>query len=55
MGESSRRISPYMFWGTTQLGFANYWQVVHGVTPILASARLLPEGEAVVLWMNTSW
>jgi len=39
-------VSPYMFWGTTQLGFANYWQSVHGATPILASARLLPEGIA---------
>jgi hypothetical protein len=35
-----------MFWGTTQLGLSNYWQVVHGLTPILVSARLLPEGIA---------
>ncbi len=37
---------PYMFWGTTQFGFANYWQITYGFTPILVGARLLPEGIA---------
>ncbi len=42
-------LSPRQFWGPTQFGMSNYWQVVDTVTPLLVSARLLPQGVAALV------
>ncbi|TYJ54109.1 hypothetical protein B9479_005205 [Cryptococcus floricola] len=35
---------PMAFWGTSQLLYANYWQLVFGWKPLHVSAAMLPQG-----------
>lgn len=43
-------LTPYLWWGTTQFGYANLWQTpAYGHSAILVAARLLPEGVAGII------